>query len=195
MDVDRYSHLHPQIMTLSEFGRLVSNLMNFSELSIGKMLKLRREKPGCFCLLICSILLCTAYIGSTISGLNLILLIVTGLVSAPGIYLYLLPAPVVQYLRQTFIVEIYHKAIQESQESQHHQDGASNINSSRPITAPAPPTKTTHSSSLLDNLLNAAYQSNKTPSQEKGREFDDKNVEDEEDEDDEYDDQHDFVIL
>lgn len=190
MDVDRFALLHPHLMTLSELGRLISNLMKIGELYVGKLLQLRREKPGSFCLLICSILSCTAYVGSIISGLNLTLFIVAALVSGPGIYLYLLPAQVKQYLSKTFLVEIFHQAIQESIDEQYqNKSPVKDPSQAAPSTSPS---ATTHSKTLFDNLLSMAYQSNAITSQEKAKaketaDFDDENEED--------DDQHDFVIL
>lgn len=91
LDINRWTYLHPDLMTLNEFLQIASNLIKASENHISQLLILRREKPIKFCLIICSILSCTAFIGNRISDLNLILLIATTLFLAPGIYLYLLP--------------------------------------------------------------------------------------------------------
>lgn len=91
-DVGRWTYLHPQIMTLNEFKTFIRNLIKLSEYYIkGNLLELRREKPTSFCILICSTLSCTAYIGNCIDGSKLIFSMVIALSTLPGIYLYLLP--------------------------------------------------------------------------------------------------------
>lgn len=190
MDVDRFSHLHPHLMTISEFGRLVSNLIELGKIYTSKLLELRHKKPGSFCLLICSLFSCTAYVGNQMSGLNFILFIVTGLVSAPGIYLYLLPAQVKKYLSETTIVQVFHRAIQDSRD-QHDQNQSPVMDAPKPSLAPT--STTSHSKTLFDSLLSMAYQSNSATSQGKAKD-EDSNYEDK-DRDGEDDDQHDFVIL
>lgn len=102
LDVDRWTYLHPDLMTLAELRQATSNLIKTSEFYLNKLLAMRREKPVTFCLVICSSLSCTAYIGNRISGSTITLFILTVLVSAPAFYLHLLPKSAKDYLRKKF---------------------------------------------------------------------------------------------
>lgn len=108
LDVNRWTYLHPDLMSLNEFAGITSNLIKASENYTSQLILLRREKPIKFCLIICSILSCTAFIGNRISDLNLIFLIVTALVLAPGIYLYLLPDSAKLYLKNYININTNH---------------------------------------------------------------------------------------
>lgn len=97
--VDRWTHLHPHLLTLEEFKKVTENLMKAGETHLHKLLVLRREKPATFCLAICSTLSCTALIGSRISDLKLLFIATSVLTLAPGIYLHVLPKAAKNYLR------------------------------------------------------------------------------------------------
>lgn len=99
LDIDRWTYLHSQIMTLEEFKNSIKNLMKISESYIEKMLLLRRERPVIFCIKICSILSFTAYIGNRISDLTLITSFIALLFTVPGIYIHLLPNKAKEYLK------------------------------------------------------------------------------------------------
>lgn len=116
LDVDRFTYLHPQLMTLAELGHYIRNLMQISEFYLKRLLKYRRERPVYFCSFICSILSVTAYIGNKISGFNLLFFSATAIVSAPGIYLHLLPEPVKIWMKQNIGL----KLIKNMNELSHH---------------------------------------------------------------------------
>lgn len=88
LDVDRWTLLHPHVITLNEFCQIINNLMKICESYLEKLLALRREKPIHFCLVVCSCLSCTAFIGNKFSGQILIFSILAVLsILAPVIYL------------------------------------------------------------------------------------------------------------
>lgn len=100
LDIDRWTYLHPQLMTLTELKQVIGNLMKTSELYLQNLLAIRRDRPVAFCSAICFTLSCTAFIGNRICGSTLIFCITTALVTAPGIYLYLLPKSFKDYIKQ-----------------------------------------------------------------------------------------------
>lgn len=123
-DVNRWTYLHPQLLTLNELKTFIRNLIKLSEYHILRNLsELRREKPTAFCILICSTLTCTAYIGNCIDGFKLIFSMVIALSTLPGIYLYLLPESLKAYLQDlidTFqnLLQQYDKQLQQRQHLQ-----------------------------------------------------------------------------
>lgn len=144
LDVDRWTYLHPQLMTLAEFGQHIRNLRKISEQHVQKLLKLRQERPVTFCSLVCSTLSCTAYIGNRISGMSLIFLSTTAFVSAPGIYLHLLPENTKYWIRQNVGLRII-KSVQS--ESDEQTTESSSLES--PATTATETNYTPESSSLL----------------------------------------------
>jgi len=103
IDVDRWTLLHPQLMTLKELQQLLRNLTTTTtQLCLPKLLQMRRQQPGAFCLGVCSFFTCTAYLGSRVSDLGLLCCAIATLVLAPGIYLYLLPNVAQDYLRRHY---------------------------------------------------------------------------------------------
>lgn len=130
-DVNRWTYLHPQVMTLNELQNIIRNLIKISEYYIlENLLKLRREKPINFCILICSALSCTAYIGNRVCGFKLIFSMVLALFTLPGIYLYLLPESLKRAYLQNFS-NIFQQLMQQHNEQpiQHvqlHQVARSN---------------------------------------------------------------------
>lgn len=94
--------MHPNILTLAELKQLFSNLIKISELYLRKLLALRSKRPISFCLAVCSTLSCTAYIGNSFSGLDLLFWATYALFLAPGTYLYLLPQTARDYLKENF---------------------------------------------------------------------------------------------
>lgn len=120
-DVNRWTYLHPQVMTLNEFNDIVRNLIKISDYHILRnLLKLRCEKPIHFCILICSTLSCTAYIGNRIDGFKLIFSMVLALFTLPGIYLYLLPESLKKAYLQDFL-NTFQQSMQDYNEQQHQQ--------------------------------------------------------------------------
>lgn len=77
LDVDRWTPLHPDLITLKEFGQLINNLMKLSNQKMQKLLELRRNRPEIFCATICLFLTFTAYLGRVN---NLVLLLDTILI-------------------------------------------------------------------------------------------------------------------
>lgn len=114
LDIDRFTPLHPQLMTLKELGQTIANLTQFCDKYIQKLLTLRRERPVAFSSSICFILSCTAYIGNTIDGCTLLFWILLASVTTPGIYLYLLPNNVKFYIKQSISQSIRHNQNTES---------------------------------------------------------------------------------
>lgn len=107
LDVDRWTYLHPQLMTLSELKRLINNILHIiAEHYYQDLSRMRQKEPARFCSLVCSILLATAYIGNHISGMNLLFILITLLVATPGIYLYLLPKKLQTYLIEFFLTNV-----------------------------------------------------------------------------------------
>lgn len=102
LDVDRWTYLHPQLMTLRELQYHLGNLIRISEGHLKRQLQLRRENPTRFCSQLCFIFFCTAYLGQTISGLTLVFSILVIIMSAPGIYAHLLPEEYKEWLRQHY---------------------------------------------------------------------------------------------
>lgn len=99
LDIDRWTYLHPQLMTLTELKQVIGNLIKTSELYLQNLLAIRRNRPVAFCSVVCFTLSCTAFIGNRICGSTLIFFITTTLVTAPGIYLYLLPNSAKDYIK------------------------------------------------------------------------------------------------
>lgn len=99
-ELEELEVINPQLMTLDEFCQTAANLKKSSEFYLKNLLALRREKPFKFCLLICTVLNCTAFIGNLIRDLSLIMSITSIISLTPGIYLYLLPPVVKDYLKQ-----------------------------------------------------------------------------------------------
>lgn len=91
LDVDRFTYLHPQVMTLKELCDEVRKFSQNMESSVAALLALRRERPIVFCSIICTILSCTAYIGNRVNGATLLLCAMTATITLPGIYLRVLP--------------------------------------------------------------------------------------------------------
>jgi len=100
LDVDRFTYLHPQLMTLAELNQQMSEIIEFCEDHLAKLLELRRRKPTAFCSLICSILSCTAYIGNRISGVSLIFCFLAIVFTGPGVYHHFFSESTKSRLRQ-----------------------------------------------------------------------------------------------
>jgi hypothetical protein len=98
LDVDRWTYLHPQLMTLAELNQHIGNLMKLGERYLRDLLELRQRKPVAFCSLLCSIFMFTAFIGNQLSGLCLVFTTLIIIMTAPGIYVHLLPEPMKQWL-------------------------------------------------------------------------------------------------
>ena len=90
MDVDRFTYLHPQLMTLAELGNHLGNSIKSSEFYLHRLFQLRQQRPVAFCLLVCSILSCTAYIGNRVSGFSLMFSMLALVSTVPGIYCHLI---------------------------------------------------------------------------------------------------------
>lgn len=105
-DVNRWTYLHPDVMTLKEFGQVTRNLRLLLEFYLKKMIILRHKRPVAFCSIICSTLSCTAYLGHRVDGLTLVFSSMILLVLAPGIYMHLLPNEVKKYLWKTIGLKI-----------------------------------------------------------------------------------------
>lgn len=101
LDVDRWTYLHPQLMTLAELNQNVGNLTRLGEKYLSDLLEMRQRKPLVFCSMICSVFMCTAFIGNTLSGMCLIFIALIILMTAPGIYVHLLPDNFKQWLRHS----------------------------------------------------------------------------------------------
>lgn len=108
LDVDRWTYLHPQLLTLSELKRLINNIMHIiAEHYFQDLSRMRQKEHARFCSIICSILLATAYIGNHISGMNLLFILTTFIVATPGIYLYLLPKKFQTSLIEFFLTNVF----------------------------------------------------------------------------------------
>lgn len=157
LDVDRWTYLHPQLMTLTELRLVISNLMNTSELYLQNLLAIRRERPVAFCSVICFSLSCTAFIGNRICGSTLIFSIATALVTAPGIYLYLLPRSAKDYLKRRISSLNFQTTSVEPQSEQESTPPQS------------PPTTTTSSAvphlTLFDHLRRRSFLTYREPSE------------------------------
>lgn len=91
LDIDRFTHLHPQLMTFNELVDWIKNLNNSSKIHLEKMASMRRERPTMFCVGVCLVLSCTAYLGSRVQDSDLLFYLVTILVLLPGFYLHIIP--------------------------------------------------------------------------------------------------------
>lgn len=91
MDVDRWTYLHPQLMTLTELKYQIRNLIRLGKGYSQLLLRSRNQNPTYFCSKLCFIFTCTAYLGRTVSGLTLVFFALVIIMTAPGIYLHLLP--------------------------------------------------------------------------------------------------------
>lgn len=98
LDLDRFTHLHPHLMSLDELCDHVNYYRKSCDHNWQQLFDLRRNRPILFCFLVCSIFTCTATIGNFISGLSLIFATLTAIIILPGVYLYLIPENLKTYL-------------------------------------------------------------------------------------------------
>lgn len=115
LDVDRWTYLHPQLMTLAELNQHVASFMKLAERYLYDLLALRQRRPIVFCSKLCFVFVCTAIIGNTLSGLCLVFIALVILMTAPGIYVHLVPDDTKHWLHQTVIQKIFSDKKSDSQ--------------------------------------------------------------------------------
>lgn len=106
LDVDRFTYLHPQLMTLNEFKVHLEIIWEIIEMKLIGWLIYRSQKPQLFFVKISAILYITATIGTMISGFDLILSFIGMCLLIPGVYCHLLPVHLKEWIQQTYSTEL-----------------------------------------------------------------------------------------
>lgn len=108
-DINRYTLLHPNLMTLEELGQEISRIAKFCDhFVIANMLILRQEKPIVFCSMVCGSLYVLACIGDKYSGYTILFWVLTVICLGPGAYIHLLPEDLKIKLR-SFVTQMKQK--------------------------------------------------------------------------------------
>lgn len=161
LDVDRWTYLHPQLMTLVELKQHVEKFKRLGGKYLQDLLLLRQQKPVTFCSLLCSIFMCTAIIGSRLSGMCLVFCSVAILMTAPGIYVHLLPDNLKELLWQNIGLKLLAKikSVPEyGPEEEHYNQGEASVAQSTGP-GPGPPSTSSTASSVTKESIAASLSS------------------------------------
>ncbi|XP_013782572.1 reticulophagy regulator 3-like [Limulus polyphemus] len=90
-DMEEWTPVHPQVYSVPELSRYLSEWWSSCEVWLRWYWQLRQDYPGVFCILTCSLLGCLALIGHIFPGVVISYAVLMTICLAPGVMLYVIP--------------------------------------------------------------------------------------------------------
>lgn len=91
-DNEQWTPVHPQVFSVPELSRYITDWSESVRKWIGNIILLRRTNPGLFCILASSTFAMTAVLGRMLSGVLILYGLLMAVTLGPGIVLYVIPA-------------------------------------------------------------------------------------------------------
>lgn len=91
-DSEQWTPIHPQVFSVPELSRYITDWSESVRKWLGNVILLRRTNPGLFCILASSTFAMTALLGRMVSGVLILYSLLMAVTLGPGIALYVIPA-------------------------------------------------------------------------------------------------------
>lgn len=91
-DSEQWTPVHPQVFSVPELSRYITDWSESVRRWLGNVILLRRTNPGLFCILASSTFAMTALLGRMVSGVLILYSLLMAVTLGPGVALYVIPA-------------------------------------------------------------------------------------------------------